>query len=288
MPFSLFPNSCTFGSEQIRELLRALFRDLYKYPKIESIRKMNNDILDGTTLNYLFNEKLKKTRFLGLGNPSESGVHMLYYFRQENRLSKDLFIHSYEVFHRNTSGGTLTLKDPSIDHYVFLDDFCGSGSQAIPYAKGIVEEIKNLNSSIKIEYLSMFSTTSSKEHILKEIPSFNNIESVFELDNSFRCFDQDSRYFRNKMQSIDKNFAQDFCASYGKKLMSVICELDGVEQSKIDECAERNALGFGGGQLLIGFHHNTPDNTLPIIWFDEGEYLSWKPIFRRYNKKYGF
>lgn len=32
-------------------------------------------------------------------------------------------------------------------------------------------------------------------------------------------------------------------------------------------------------------HHNTPDNTLPIIWFDEDKSM-WTPIFRRYNKNY--
>jgi len=45
-----------------------------------------------------------------------------------------------------------------------------------------------------------------------------------------------------------------------------------------------HSLGFDDSQLLIGFHHNTPDNTLPIIWFDEPGQASWKPIFRRYPK----
>jgi hypothetical protein len=45
------------------------------------------------------------------------------------------------------------------------------------------------------------------------------------------------------------------------------------------------ALGFGDCQLLLSMHHNTPDNTLPIIWFDEDEAL-WTPIFKRYNKIY--
>ena len=36
-----------------------------------------------------------------------------------------------------------------------------------------------------------------------------------------------------------------------------------------------DALGFEDSQLLIGFHHNTPDNTLPIIWFDEPGGVPW-------------
>ena len=41
-------------------------------------------------------------------------------------------------------------------------------------------------------------------------------------------------------------------------------------------------LGYGGCQLLLGFSHNTPNNTLPIFWCDN----NWTPFFKRYNKKY--
>jgi len=37
-------------------------------------------------------------------------------------------------------------------------------------------------------------------------------------------------------------------------------------------------------QPLIGFHHNTPNNSLPIIWFDEPGGPPWTPIFKRYSK----
>ena len=37
-------------------------------------------------------------------------------------------------------------------------------------------------------------------------------------------------------------------------------------------------LGFDDGQLLIGFSHNIPDNTVPIIWSTENE---WNGIFPR-------
>lgn len=42
--------------------------------------------------------------------------------------------------------------------------------------------------------------------------------------------------------------------------------------------------GFDDNQLLIGFHHNTPDNTLPIIWAEGTVTQAWTPAFRRYPK----
>ena len=89
-----------FGSRQIRELLKSLFRDLFKYPIVEQIRKDNGDTTDVDFIYRRFTEELSKTRFLGMGNPSESGAHLLYYFRQENSLPKNSFIHSHQIFNR--------------------------------------------------------------------------------------------------------------------------------------------------------------------------------------------
>src|SRR5690349_19316795 len=72
-----------FGSRELRELLRALYRDLFRYPIIASIRRRLKDSIDGHLINAEFQQELAKTRFIGVGNPSESGVHLLYYFRQE-------------------------------------------------------------------------------------------------------------------------------------------------------------------------------------------------------------
>src|SRR5690242_8174684 len=68
-----------FGDPQIRELLKAMFRDLFKYPLIEQIRRSDGNTLDLPHINARFAEELKRTRFLGVGNPAESGTHLLYF-----------------------------------------------------------------------------------------------------------------------------------------------------------------------------------------------------------------
>ena len=64
-------------------------------------------------------------------------------------------------------------------------------------------------------------------------------------------------------------FAEQMCRFYGSSLVP------------------GDPFGYDNGQLLIGFHHNTPDNTLPIFWYDEPGGTSWTPIFKRYPKYYG-
>jgi len=89
-----------FESSEIRTLLISLYRDLIKYPLIEQIRRNLGDTLDFDRVNEEYDKEKIYTRFLGMGNPSESGTYLLYFFRQENRLSKKMFINSYEIFNR--------------------------------------------------------------------------------------------------------------------------------------------------------------------------------------------
>ena len=137
-----------FGSTEIRELLRSLYRDLYRYPVVESIRKRNSDTVNQTLINDEFSRFLKQTRFVGVGNPSESGTHLLYYFRQENKLPNDLFIHAHQVFSRYGDRATPQLKSPEVMKYVFIDDLCGSGNQASIYSSEIVQAIKDLDPTL--------------------------------------------------------------------------------------------------------------------------------------------
>jgi hypothetical protein len=274
-----------FGETQMRAILKALYRDLFRYPIIENIRKLNNNTCDHALINSLFLDELKKTRFLGLGNPSESGAHLLYLFRQENELPKHLFIHEYEIIKRVAPTWNDVLKNEDVLRYVFIDDFCGSGSQAIKYSNTRrMHTIKNLNSNIQFYYFSLFSTIEAKKEIIKKTP-FDRVECVLELDSSYRCFDKHSRYRENLEEFIDMDYAHGFCHKHGKELMKIICEEEGADQSELDMCADYNALGFRDGQLLLGFYHNVPDNTLPIIWFNHKR-KHWIPIIKRYNKVY--
>lgn len=267
-----------FGNRQIRELLKAVYRDLYQYPIIESIRRANNHTLESQVIDPLFRKELERTRFLGVANPAESGCHLLYYFRQENGLPRNLFIHTHQVFVRNrsttrtgarrrtTAPGQLQLRDAAVTRYIFIDDFCGSARQGTEYSRDLVEEIKRLDQTVCVEYYVLFATRQGIRKIRDET-TFDTAKAIYELDASFRCFAAESRYFRSAFDGIDRGFCEQMCRRYGETMVD-----------------KAHALGFEDSQLLIGFQHNTPDNTLPIIWFDEPNRVPWKPIFRRYPK----
>lgn len=259
-----------FGSSCIRNLLKTLYRDLYRYPIIQKIRQENGNTLDPVIIEKEFEKVLKSTRFIGVGNPSESGVHLLYYFRQENKISKDLFINTDDVIEFDEYGkATLRKAFRTVKNYVFIDDLCGSGTQATSNDSNVLRCVRNLRSVISnanISYFMLFGMSRGIK-VVRESHLYDQVNAVVELDESYRCFSEQSRFFNSAEFSC--SYAKDVAYKHGCKLMS-----------------HTNALGFSDSQLLLSMHHNTPDNTLPIIWYDENNDI-WKPIFKRYHKKYG-
>lgn len=270
-----------FNDSNIRRLLQILYKDLFRYPIIEDIRKKNNNTLNEQLIENSFKDRLKKTRFLAVGDPSESGGYLLYYFRQENRLMKQLFVNIDDVFTSNK------LKEKHGDlNFVFIDDICGSGMQATSNGSNVkrcVEKIRDFFLNAEISYFVLFGMTDGLNNV-RNSGLYDNVEAVIEIDESYRCFGGHSRFFGPRDEEKKQNI-KTMAERYGYELALNIAEREFWVKDKEAE-ANANKLGFKDCQLLLSMHHNTPNNTLPIIWFDEDNY-NWTPIFKRYNKVYG-
>lgn len=252
-----------FGNETIRELMVRVYEDLYKRPIVYAIRRNNENTKDSYFIEAEFKKILDRTRFLSLGNPSESSAHLLYYFRQENRLKRDMFISPHEIFIHDASGEQITARITldGIDRIVILDDFCGSGNQASKFHDEFVRFIKEKNKDINIAYYALFAIEEGLGKV--RALSFDDVESIFILDESYKCFSDRSRFFEGEKTDF-KMQCKTISEEYGKRLSQI-------------------PLGYKDCQMLLGFHHNTPNNTLPIFWY-EGD--GWEPIFKRFAKRY--
>lgn len=261
-----------FNRNLIREMLRSLYLQVIKAPIIHKIRRDNCDTFDSEIIEDQFHDELAKTRFLGVGNPSESGPHLLYYFRQENNLPKDLFMSSSEILQitRDSAKNVkLSIRDANIKRYIFVDDILGSGRQIKEYLTTIIQEIKEENSDVDLMYCCLFATSKGISKV-KETKLFKDgIYCIYELDDTFKCFSEDSRYFVNDYGIFNKATAEQLFKHYGNKLW------------------EEHPLGYKNGQLLLSLFHNTPDNTLPVFWVENKlNPPLWNPIFKRYHKIY--
>lgn len=250
-----------FGDNEIREALRSIYRDLFRYPVVANLRRSNADTTDVALLDRLFRLELNATRFLGMGNPSESGTHLLYFFRQENELPADVFIHTHHILSRSTTQPN-QLRQPAVRRYIFLDDLCGSGKQAIEYSRDVVELAKAIDATVSFAYFPIIATEDGLTRVRNEA-KFDEVEAVFQVDKSYKCFSNSSRHFADPPAGVTLALALTLAQTYGQALEPA------------------TPLGYGDGQLLLAFHHNTPDNTLPIMWSDTG---GWAPPFRRHPK----
>ena len=91
-------------------------------------------------------------------------------------------------------------------HYVFIDDLCGSGTQAREYYRDIVAPLKLRDQNARAHYLVLFATNEGLKHVRRHAP-FDNVNTVFELDESFKAFAANSRYFKGCPTEIHKNRA---------------------------------------------------------------------------------
>lgn len=257
-----------FGLPEIRVLLRAMYRDLFRYPIIQTLRQELGGTKDAELIGQRFEEELQATRFVGMGNPAESGTHLLYYFRQENRLSRSLFVHQHELLTSAATDPDVDFSPSDLKRIVFIDDFCGSGEQSVRYSNKILRVLddvaKRHGRKVEYFYFVLFGTIDGLNHARSK-SRFDVVEAVGELDSTDQTFGADARIFKRPPGGVTAETARRLAFHYGRELYP------------------HWPLGYENGQLLLAFNHNIPDNSLPILWFDKGQ-PAWTAIFPRHPK----
>lgn len=258
-----------YDLREIRQALKSIFKDFYMAPLISSFRQ-TTDSYNMDDYNAHFKAELQKTRFLGVGNPSESSSLLLYFFRQKNDIPKDYFAESCQLLVENEDNN-------KVSNLIFIDDLSASGSQAIRNLKNIIIKIrdrrKELKNEINISYFTLFATTEALEKLRNHTYAdgnklFDRVESIFELDSTYRTFAENSRYIT---------------ANEEKEFFKKSCKKDYLKRCEVEDIKNEGECGYSDTQLMLGFFYNIPNNTLPIFWSDSKD---WKPLFKRYNKNY--
>lgn len=256
-----------FGAPEIRVLLRAMYRELFLLPLSQKIRAVTRESAEFCQK---MEEERSATKFLGVGNPSESGVHMLYYFRQENGLGKDAFLDSAQIYDLIEIEGRQkrVVRNPSVKRYIFLDDICGSGETAARYSENLLPELLAERPDVEVWYFSLFATSVGIKRVTDETVFGQHCGAVYVLDETYKWSGAKSRYLSNLPDGLHRSLLAALPYVYGRKLVP------------------SHPLGYMECELLLGFSHNTPDNTLPVIWFEKehGGMENWYPMFKRYPK----
>ena len=245
-----------------------MFRDLYRNRLTVSIRQGLSHRNDFDALHEGFLKELSKTRFLGLGNPAESGTHILYDFRLVNGLPVENFVAPHDLITGELQRDDTRWSDPNVCRLVFLDDFCGTGKQAEELGRKWITLLRQVagRSEVQLEiwYLTMISTAEGLDRI-RSTNLFDWVDAVSHMDVTYKAFGATSQVYRDPPNGLTKEDGRRMARHYGLLLDPLW------------------PLGYGDCQLLLGFHHNVPDNTLPIVRRDNSD-PPWHAIFPRYEK----
>ncbi len=186
--------------------------------------------------------------FFGMGeSPSDSGSQLLYSYRKSMVLNESKF--------PKELSNILNLNPKKL---FFFDDIIGTGKQATTFYDNY---LKKLN--IDCYYCSLVGFENGIKNLEKNA-GFKKIIPCIKLGNENKAFSNKSINFPD---SGRRNKIKKFALKYGNKLYP------------------KGPLGYDGSEALIVFHHNVPNNTLPIIWAgpaNEKEVTEpWHPLFER-------
>lgn len=213
-----------YNEEEVKHLCSTLLKE-YLHQMLVSSGDLESSI-DRQIITILSN-----TAFLSLGEPSESGAFILYYFRQVNGLHMSYFLPLEQV------------EASNVERIVFIDDVTLTGGvegQAYQF-------FRRFQSGNKKKFLLTFLATNEA---VKELDTIGvHVISAITLDDRNKCFHKNSFIFHSFPEHAEA--CKIFVEHYGKR-------------------AKRNMpLGYENGEFTFGFFYNTPDNTLPIFWSTE-------------------
>ncbi len=191
-------------------------------------------------------KKIENVLFVPVGYVVKSGSIVAYFYKKENDLRENLFIPYSE----------LTLKRlASAEAVVFIDDFIGTGNQALQ----IWNDVKDKFGKQELDTKFFYATLASYEkgiHRIKNNTRFKPL-SIHKLTEQHYPFSEISFCFKN---DGERKNAKKILIKYGEKLY------------------EKYPLGYKNSAGLIGFFYSTPNNTLPIFWSVAN---NWKPLLSR-------
>ena len=281
--YDFIKNNLIFISErEMLQLISVSFDDFIR-PKILKRAKANatSKYFSGMDNRKIYNFFLRKTLFLGLSD----GAHMDYFRRSHSFLNNEqVFMHydfskkKYEDM-RNDLRKDLFEKYPEIDSskedfcsFVLIDDFSGSGISYIRKEQGangyewkgkvykflqsILERCQE-SGIIDIHIVLYVATRQAIENIQKNVDEYiskvdRNVRATVEAVQIVAAAEGNEQFERILKRDYDSHRKDEFVSF--------------VDNHYLKGKAEKPYLGFNECGLVMVLYHNTPNNSVPIIW----------------------
>ena len=194
----------------------------------------------------------------GLEGGGSGTVNLVNRYREENHIYKGLAIDSGEV-----PDALRNAKQP-IRAVLLLEDFVGTGRSAKKrirelHAQWTADEEWPAEVDVFILVIAGFEHGLNKvEAAASELGWQATVHVDDLLDDSDRCFHEDSRFFPDVNA---REQAEALCARFGALVSA------------------KAPVGFGDTEAAVCFEYRCPNNSLPVLWQSNDD---WKALFPRH------
>lgn len=186
---------------------------------------------------------LAETAFIPIGYAAKSGGTISHLYRIENSVPEGVFCSSADFG---------KIADDAVKTLVFLDDYIGSGNQALNLWNHVRDAIPLLRlRNWKLVYAVVVARTASVKLIERET-GFSVVASHL-IDDSSSPLSAERAVFTPEELEITERIL----SKYGERLFPA------------------HPLGYSRSRSLLGFFYSTPNNTLPVFWATRN---NWRPL----------
>ena len=193
------------------------------------------------------------------GSPAQSGSSYARIYANEN----GIFVGN--VVSLDHISDVLQEEESDIKAIVFVDDIIASGNSAVDFLNTLNEQCGELleKQEVKIFISAICGLQigiKKLEDAIHEVPFETEVIVSDLLTEKDQCFNSTSEIFSS---SDERDKAKRIVLEHGKLLQ------------------KKQSLGYENSQLLVVFHDNCPNNTLPILWCESMKKKHWIPLFKR-------
>ena len=249
-----------FGRKSDQRLMFRVLQHLrfYSEDEVRNRMKVAHGIVVRGLVERVKSKQVKRWQSLMvsyLDGPGKSGARFAKLFIDENGMYHE------NLVERGQLKAALAKRD-DVQCLVFVDDFVGSGHSATDYLQTFLNECEDLvkAKAIRVFFVAVCGFESGmryiEEHLRSDITQVN-VHFCDSFDRSDACFSDQSKVFTDQHERLR---AREIAESKGV----ILCK--------------PAPLGYSDSQALVVFSHNCPNNTLPILWEKNRD---WIPLFRR-------
>ncbi|MEW8963007.1 phosphoribosyltransferase-like protein [Paraclostridium dentum] len=238
---------------EIKNILLELFNEFKLFNKLEIKQIMEEQLIE--CLRCVDIDYTNICHFPSVGNVYNSSSEMIPLIREIDREKGNIYLYKDTIVH-----GIEEISD-DIESVIFFDDISGTGGTIIKFLEKNIDFIRE-----KEIYINLVAITKVAKIEIDKFKQENNdlkiyLKYKYEFDKAFEHLDRLECGHKDKIHKFEEDV-------WGQN--------------------NKNILGYEDSQLLVGFEHNIPNNTISSFWLSSDmlrEEKKWNPLFHRYTPR---